>query len=326
MEIKFYTAEIHKSLLDFMIAEYPNRDPKYLEWWLCHTKNATEEEQKRTFVITDKGEIIACTTADWTRIKIKDSFHDFYWEANTIVSPKYRGQGVGRMIFEQMDLYRDRCTTGFTDIAYKLQLQIIKHFKRINPVYVYLTFNRYCFKSFFCPRQFKDDLSVNERICYKSISAELISSSDQLEIPDNGIWINDEIELIRDERFIKKRFFNIYKKYFFYKINEKDKCVGYFVVRNIRYHNISMLSLVDYRYTDKKYLKYILSIANIIARKNKIGFVLSLTSQVKIQRLIPFTIFTGKELYGGTTMPELKDGQEFLITSADSDLDFVYYK
>lgn len=89
---------------------------------------------------------------------------------------------------------------------------------------------------------------------------------------------------------------------------------------------LNMISLVDYRLSDTKGQRLLLRMVRKIATLNKIGLIITLTSQSRFSQRYPLTIKTPKKLFGGTTMAELKDGQDFLITSADSDLDFVYYK
>ncbi len=95
------------------------------------------------FFIKDKGEIIACTTADWNKIKIYSKEQNFYWEGNTIISKNYRSKGVGRMIYKQMGTFLERCTIGFTEAAYKIQPRAIPHSKSVSPVFVYLSVNRF---------------------------------------------------------------------------------------------------------------------------------------------------------------------------------------
>lgn len=64
-----------------------------------------------------------------------------------------------------------------------------------------------------------------------------------------------------------------------------------------------------------------------LARLNKIGAVITLTSRnYALISFQPLTIKMSKKLYTATGDPEMWEDTNILITSADSDLDFVYYK
>ena len=141
----------------------------------------------------------------------------------------------------------------------------------------------------------------------------------------DGFWQNDEVELIRDKNFFKNRFVDIYRKYTIYQIKEKGATVGYFVIRPARYKRFNLLALVDFRFKNEKVEKSIMKAMNIIARKNQVGMCITLTSLKKKRLSYGCTVRMPKVLYGGTTMVELKEDDFMLITSADSDLDFVYY-
>ena len=101
------------------------------------------------FFIKDKGEINACTNAEWNKIKIYSKEQNFYWEGNTIISKNYRSKGVGRMIYKQMGTFLERCTIGFTEAAYKIQPRAIPHSKSVSPVFVYLSVNRFFLNSLY---------------------------------------------------------------------------------------------------------------------------------------------------------------------------------
>lgn len=132
-----------------MIENFPNRDKRYLNWWLKQATDVKKELLNRTFVVMDADKIVACTTANWNKIKIYGQEQEFYWEGNTIVSNIYRGKGIGRMIYEQMGRYLERCTTGFTKVAYDIQPKVIPHLRSVSIVFVYLFVNRYFLNSLY---------------------------------------------------------------------------------------------------------------------------------------------------------------------------------
>ena len=157
------------------------------------------------------------------------------------------------------------------------------------------------------------------------IAFDRVDDIESFQFTADGFWQNDEVELIRDKNFFKNRFVDIYRKYTIYQIKEKGATVGYFVIRPARYKRFNLLALVDFRFKNEKVEKSIMKAMNIIARKNQVGMCITLTSLKKKRLSYGCTVRMPKVLYGGTTMVELKEDDFMLITSADSDLDFVYY-
>lgn len=126
--------------------------------------------------------------------------------------------------------------------------------------------------------------------------------------------------------FFEKRFFNIYKKYVVYEGYLCRNLVCYFVVRVAHYKGFDVVSLVDFRYRKEDYVNSIHKAVSEIAKMNRIGFYLTLSSlKRKVLDFFPIILRTSKKLYGGTTIPHINKECSLLITSADSDLDFVYY-
>lgn len=330
MHLVHYSSHWDDSLRKFLYNNFPHRNKKYLDWWLNQSLHSKKDLQNRTFMVVDESNrIVACTTALWTKMKIRTRFYNMYWAGNTIVDENYRGKGIGRMVYEQMNLFRDRCSTGFTKAAYAIQPKIIKQFTNLSSVFVYLSFN-ICFMRNLWDRLLRnsikqDDLIYPNQIDIKHVHFERVDNIELIEFPSDGFWQNDTIELIRDKDFFRKRFIDIYRKYIIYQSKVDNEIVGYFVVRPAKYKGFNLLSLVDFRYKNENIENSIIKAVAKIARNNKIGMFITLTSLKKKFLSSGCTIRTSKVLYGGTTMAEIKEDDFMLITSADSDLDFVYY-
>ena len=86
MEIIPYTPDLYEQLMLFLIESFPNRDKEYFEWWLKQLTDVKEELLNRTFLIKDNDAIIACTTANWTKMRVYGNEQDVYWAGNTIVT------------------------------------------------------------------------------------------------------------------------------------------------------------------------------------------------------------------------------------------------
>ena len=65
MHIVFYTSDLYEQLMLFLIENFPNRDKRYLNWWLKQATDVKKELLNRTFVVMDADKIVACTTANW---------------------------------------------------------------------------------------------------------------------------------------------------------------------------------------------------------------------------------------------------------------------
>lgn len=330
MEIVSYTPEQYENLMSFLVENFPHRDKKYFEWWLKQSINVKKECWNRTFFIQEKDKIIACTTASWNRIKLYNEEQDFYWEGNTIVSELFRGKGLGRMIYEQMGVFLDRCTIGFTKAAYNIQPKVIPSLTSVNPVFVYLSVNRYFLNSLY--RKWRHLRIQEADICYpleivvNNVIFSRIDNLEKMSFTTDGFWQNDDIEIIRDKSFFEKRFFNIHKKYVIYEGYLFGSPVCYFVVRLACYKGIDIISLVDFRYKSEDYISNIYKAVFDICQLNRIGFSLTLTSlKKKALNFYPIILRMNKKLYGATTIPKINKKCFLLITSADSDLDFVYY-
>lgn len=329
-ELVFYHKDFwNEKLKKFLFSNFPYRDKRYLEWSIKQTEIKQDSSLQRTFMIVDESlDIIACTTALWTKIKISSKNLNMYWAVNTIVNSDYRGKGIGRIIYKQRNKFRDRCSIGYTDAAHAIEKRLIDNYKEISSVFVYVSFNLFFFKSL-SDRLFKikqNDWKLPEELVFNNVNIERVDDIESLDFPKNGFWQNDEVELIRDKDFFKNRFIDIYRKYTIYQAKVEELTVGYFVIRPATYKGFNMLSLVDFRFKNEQVYKSIMKAMNIIARKNKVGMCITLTSLKKKRLSYGCTMRMPKVLYGGTTMAELKEDDFMLITSADSDLDFVYYK
>ena len=326
IEIINYTSDWHDKLLTFMIYQFPNRTKDYLCWWIRQMERSLGN--KRALLAIEDGKIVGCTTAVYTKIKICDKEYPTYWECNTIVDRRQRGRGIGRMLYEGMNRYEDRITAGFTKAAWKIQPQIMKKFNELASVNVYISANIWCIKTIFDALIHKDKVHFNAPVLLRVSNClfKKVSSVKEIPIPNDGYWLGNEVELIRDQSFLYNRFEDIYRKYVVYQGFVGNSFVGYFVVRATSLYGIPMLTLVDYRGIYSDFFKLVRLALNNIAFKNKMGFSIMLTSQRETMLTWnPLTVRLRKRLNVATSLPNITADTNLLITSADSDLDFVYY-
>ena len=327
-----YNPEWHSRLLSFMQGIYPHRDFQYLDWWLSNIDNYRECWDKCAIVL-DNDKIIGCTTVNVLDVIDTNGRKQFFAQANTILLPDYRGKGLSRRIYERYN-YPDWITFGFTDIAWKIQRKYVKDFTPINPVKVYVSLSLRGFISshvwrLMKRRTLKDCIFPMHVGLGRKEELVLIKGIDDVHFPNVGKWNGDDIEIVRNREYFQKRFFNIFNsdKYYIYNYLSHGVPIGYVVFRGTVYKGIDMVSLVDFRFEKRKDEMKALNAAVAVAGHCGIGFVITLTSRNWGYRLSPLTVLMKKKLHSAVGTKEKTDKlNEILVTSADSDLDFVYYK
>lgn len=329
IQVISYSPQWHDKLLDYMKGVYPNRDENYLEWWLSRIDSGDEKDWLKCFIVFEGDEIIGCTTAIPTEL-IQDGVKiDFYLRGNTIISPEKRGKGVSKLLYERVNSYNNWLSVGITDIAWKIQPKYVKSFTPLHPINVYVAANGWILpqvvrrllrgkpRKVEFPKQI--GLKQNERFV-------LINDLKELRFPEKGRWTKDGVELIRDESYMQKRFFDIYcaEWYAIYKYEEQGRTEGYTVLRKITYKDVDMMSVVDFRFGNRDNERKAFWLAQKIARRNKLGLVFGMSSRKYRFLGLPFLIKTPKILNCAVGNKGI-DFRNLLVTSADSDLDFVYY-
>lgn len=327
-----YQPKFHVLLLSFMQHVYPNRSDRYLDWWLTNIDNSGKDCWDKCIIVFDEDEIIGCTTVNEVGIRNGIDKKKLYAQANTILLADYRGKGISRKIYENYN-YPDWITLGFTDLAWKIQPRYVKNFTPINPVNVYVSFNVLGFIKghiwrLLRRKTLKDCVFPPYIRWGGEQELVLIKDLNEIPFPKNGKWNEDDYEIVRDNAYFQKRFIDIYRseKYHIYVFMVSGKVIGYVVLRKTVYKKLDMVSLVDFRFYKCKDEIRGLKAASKVAGLCGIGIVITLTSRRWGCRLSPLTLLTKKKLHSAIGSTAYVDNfNEMLVTSADSDLDFVYY-
>ena len=335
IEVNNYNPSLHNQLMDYMISEFPFRNKKYLEWWLSNIKDASLDCWDKCIIIKENEKIIGCTTVNELIVNADNTNIVFFSTSNTIVSPSQRGKGISKIIYKVRNDYKNWIGLGITDIAWKILPKYVKNFTPIRPINVYIGLNRQIViqllkKQFSISNSSLTDFSFprNFRID-KEDEVQKIEKVSEIDIPINGHWTEDDVELVRDGVFFQKRFFDIYcaQRYGIYQYISKNRCIGYVIIRRTQYKGLEMVSLVDYRFHSRKDELKAFKVALKIANINRIGLVIALSSRKYGFSFSPFMIKMKKKLNCAIGMKDkVNQFNNMLITSADSDLDFVYYK
>ena len=330
IQVVAYSPQWHSRLLDYMRAVYPSRNEKYLEWWLSNMDSGNEEDWQKCFIVFEGEEIIGCTTAIPIELVRDGVRKDFYLRGNTIISPEKRGRGVSKMLYDKVNCYNNWLSIGITDIAWKIQPKYVKSFTPIRPINVYVAANgwilpqivRYLLKGKPRTMDFPPQIDLPH-----GESFALVKNTKELDFPAQTSWTAGGVELVRDESYLQKRFFDIYcaEWYAVYKYEKQGKTDGYAVLRKISYRGVEMVSVVDYRFGNRDDERKAFRLAQKVARRNRIGLVFAMSSGKYRFLGCPLLITTPKKLNCATGSKDV-DFSDMLFTSADSDLDFVYYR
>lgn len=322
--------DYHK-LYNFMVDVFPYRSKTFINWWLTNQLHGQTDAYYVVHNKTDK--IVACTSIRKFKIYTNGEIKVFGNEGNTIVSPEFRGQGIGKILYNILhNSSIDILTFGCTKQAFQIQKNLYNTYYILNPLNVYISLNKTFIKHIFGSKKkcFERSLMLDESYSAKQYKFTLVNCIDDLHIPQNGIWNNHLTELVRDRDFIYNRFFNYYgeQKYYIFQISSKTQNLtcGYFVIRTTSLRNINCISLVDYRVENKRILNIIMTTLHNIANNN-IGVIISLSTD-SYKYFITKRSFSLKikEIICSSNTTKIDNSKKLLITSADSDLDFVYYK
>lgn len=331
-ELVTYTPLLHDRLQDYMQYVYPYRDIRYLEWWLSNIDSGDEEDWAKCYLVMEGDDVIGCTSANPVELLWKNERYKFSFIGNTIISTEKRGLGISKSLYNTVNLYSNWLSVGITDIAWKIQPKYVKNFTPISPVRIYITANINVLGQLF-KRLFKSNgkgekhFVMPEQIKVRN-NAFFVKVNDvgRIDVPQSGRWTGDKVELIRDKEYLNKRFFDIYcaDRYGVYKFEKDGKLEGYIVLRKMYYAGFDMVSVVDYRFMDCHDERQAFAAANKLAKTNNIGFVFGMSSRKYGFIGFPFLVIMPKKLNCAVGTKEIDFG-DMLVTSADSDLDFVYY-
>lgn len=330
IQVISYSPQWHSRLLDYMRKVFPYRDDNYLDWWLFNMDSGNEDDWSKCFIVTEDDKIIGCTTAIPIELFNEGKRINSYFRGNTIISPEKRGKGISKLLYDKVNSYNNWLSVGITDIAWAIQPKYVKNFTPINPVNVYVSANGWLvpqlFRRFFGNKQ--QGMAFLEQIkLTKNDTFIKIKSAKDLCVPKSGRWTHDKVELVRDEAFLQKRYFDVYcaERYAIYRYEKSGMPVGFVVLRKMRYSGFDMVSVVDFRFADRKDERKAFAVAQQIARMNKIGFVLAMSSRNFGLFGTLWIVKTPKKLNFAVGNKGL-DFNDMLVTSGDSDLDFVYYQ
>jgi len=335
MEIVNFKQEYYEELLAFSKKIWPHKSEDYLKYRLLQIPEHINDNSNNLLVLNDESRIVGCTLYFPTKARINGKEEKVFWGHDMFVEEQYRG-AAGLLLIIEMCNISTAFGFGTTDINFKIQKELGTRFIGVTNQYVIFNFWSFklpLFKIKLLGIPTLDKFNFPDELKIRNYLFKKVSSVNELNIPNNGYWSDPEIdiEFVRDEHFIKNRFFENFTKYYFYILkhdnpSEPDEC--YFVVRPSIEGDFLVLSIVDFRFNFKKPEQYklILKAASKLGRRNKFPLV-TLRTSIEFSRfnLYPLIFRTGSKEHIVTNFPIEKNISLF-VTNADADIDFLSLK
>ncbi len=282
-------SDSYRSKLEaYMHQKFPTYSNAFIKYDVNEAIGTEIQESKSFIAINEEDEIVGCNLGYITKAWIKGEVRLAVWGHNTFLNKEYR-RHLGLDLIMKMVENKDGFGYGLTDINFKIQ-HLVKTNIFIKGLRKFCIVNRWFFWKEICKRfgkKYKEQSSLPSIIKYKDTLFHLCKSAKEINIPNEGFWNKDicEIDFIRDEDFLNKRFFhNTVHKYYVY-TNQNNNC--YFTIRPILFRGISAIQVADFRYSthDPSMPKRIFQAIEKVCIKSHSGALLFTTSDRNIQKI-----------------------------------------
>lgn len=287
---------------------------------LDYVLNILNPPYSRQILVYNDNTIVGCNFFIYARTRIKDDYKTIAWSNSTFLDPIYR-RYVGLDFI--LSIYECENVMGFgvTDINYKLLTMLHANF--IATSYGFKLKNEYYNSGISNPiLSYPSDLFVKDKHFIK------VNSSSEIRAPKDGSWNQDmEIDFIRDEDFINKRFFKTPWHYLIYRLPGNGTSLDelYFICRIRNNKGIRTLFLVDYRFNvdSKMGMDYVIEALYQLCVLNNIKESLiftSLTSQINTANRVLEKF--GEDVHLISNITGINPNS-IMVTPADSDCDLI---
>lgn len=280
--------EYKDKLTAYMHRKYPTFTDAYIQYDVNESIAPEESEAKSLLVVNDNDEIVGCNLYFITKAWFKGQENIVAWSHNTFLDEEYR-RIIGMDFVLELASTKNSFGYSLTDINIKIQRRLkkiifisgLRFFRAFNIWAAWGTVNKFVGRSPKIPDNMPQVIhALNETFT-------LCTNAKDIDIPNGGYWNKDicEVDFIRDEEFLNKRFFkNPVNKYFVY-TNQKRDC--YFVVRPKIHEGLLALQVVDFRYLPNKpqMANVIFKAMEAISMKLHAGIILFTTSDKQVKSL-----------------------------------------
>ena len=316
-------AEYTATLAVYMHKKFPLYSKEYISFDIDEAINSNKETATSFIAIDDDRNIVGCHLSYSTRAWIHDNEVTAIWGHDTYLDSEYRRE-LGMDFVLESTSYKYGFGMGLTDINTKIQ-KLVRSTIFVDGV------RKYCVLSpWILWRKVQSILKAPTSVPSLPSVIHIADKSftrcqypKDIQIPNKGYWNKDicEVDFIRDEEFLNKRFFlNPVHQYYVYTL-KNESC--YFVLRPVLFKGVYALMVVDFRYdnTMPTQIELIFKAAKKVCNQKRLGAILFTTSDKNVK-----SIFDNNKLcrsypvafVGGKKIITSKDSTVFL-TAADSD-------
>lgn len=301
-----------------MTKTFPDYSDAYIEYCLDHSSDRIPSK----LVLNENNEIVGCHQYYCTKAIVRGEEIETQWGHDTYLNKEYRSSfGLDFMLYTHSI---KGFGVGLTGINEKIQ-------KKLKKVFFKGCFNYYLINWKFlfsliqrCFHKQPDIADINKINVDKTTFFRVFNAHD-ITVPNKGYWFKGyrDIDFIRDEDFLKERFFNneVFDYFIFASLTTTNPC--YFVVRKSSFRGYPALTLCDFRYSndDSRLAKNILDAVLKLAIKSNFGIVFFVCGDVNLDCATKGRLCykTKMDFVSGL---KLSADMSFCLTGGDSDGDF----
>ena len=317
------SAEYTATLAVYMHKKFPLYSKEYISFDIDEAINSNKETATSFIAIDDDRNIVGCHLSYSTKAWIHDNEVTAIWGHDTYLDSEYRRE-LGMDFVLESTSYKYGFGMGLTDINTKIQ-KLVRSTIFIDGVRKYCVLSPWILwrkvQNFLKAPTSAPSLPPLIHISGKSFTK--CQYPKDIQIPNKGYWNKNicEVDFIRDEEFLNKRFFlNPVHQYYVYTL-KNESC--YFVLRPVLFKGVYALMVVDFRYdnTMPTQIGLIFKAAKKVCNQKRLGAILFTTSDKNVKSL-----FDNNKLcrsypvafVGGKKNVTSKDSIVF-VTAADSD-------
>lgn len=314
----------YPKLIQFNTEQFPDRKGVEESFEDRFFKNPYRKDglEKSAFIADENSDIHGQFLIMPNQFYYKKKEFNGFWGFDFILNENLRGKGMGKILSQETMKFPNYCVLGVSKASEALHFKngnkelalaerYIRFISILSPLRLVLkknNFDRYQTK-------YPQNLHKNK------IAVERITNKEEL--PNQPFWDENALEWDRGKDFLQWRFFSKDNQYAFYFSTKKD---FYLVVRKVRWKNLNVLLLVDYRYQNDKIFDEIYQFAIQIAKKNSCSAIITVTSleleKQKLKRKL--NIKFGEPMQVMTTCKDVFECKNVKTTFADSDVDTFY--
>lgn len=320
------SAEYTDQLAVYMHKIFPLYSKKYILFNIDEAINSNKEKATSFITVDDNRGIVGCHLSFSTKAWIHDKEVIAVWGHDTYLDSEYRRE-LGMDFVLETSAYKYGFGMGLTDINTKIQ-KLIRSNIFVDGV------RKYCVLSpWILWRKVQSFLKISTAAPLLPSTIHIVNkiftkcqSPKDILIPNKGYWNKDicEIDFIRDEEFLNKRFFlNPVHQYYIYTIKD-ESC--YLVLRPVLFKGVYALMVVDFRYDNTKpeQVRLIFKAAQKVCNQKRLGAIIFTTSDKNVKSLFDDNKLCRSypvAFVGGKKNITSKDSIIYL-TAADSDDEF----